>query len=141
MVFMIHLKKEHLYLIEVDNYFEKKGTSFIQDAFNDCRKKLDNYQNQIINYRYIEVACIKCGDLHKTVKKNNHFECSNCGHLYSSPEKDTKMMSARLIAKKIGKKPKTLSDHLTKALKQLGECLKQKGLGLPEKMKLDEQNV
>ena len=75
------------------------------------------------------------------VKKNNKFECKNCGHLYSSPEKDTKIMSARLIAEKLREKPKTLSDHLTKALKQLGECLKLKGLGLPEKMKRDEQNV
>ena len=49
-------------------------------------------------------------------------------------------MSARLIAEKLREKPKTLSDHLTKALKQLGECLKLKGLGLPEKMKRDEQN-
>lgn len=127
--------------IEVDNYFEKQNSSFIQDAFDSCRQKLDDHQNKIIDFRFNGVACVRCGDLHNAIKKNNKFECSNCGHLYSSPEKDTKIMSARLIAKKLGEKPKTLSDHLSKALKQLGKCLKLKGLGLPDKMKLDEQNV
>ena len=127
--------------IEVDNYFEKQNSSFIQDAFDSCRKKLDDYQNKIIDFRFAEVACVRCGDVHNAIKKNNKFECSNCGHIYSSPEKDTKIMSAELIAKKLGAKPKTLSDHLSKALKQLGKCLKLKGLGLPKKMKLDEQNV
>jgi len=137
--FQIQERKETQ--IEIDDYFEKKNQSFIQDAFNSCRKKLDDYQNKIIDFRYNEVACIKCGDIHTAVKKNSKFECRNCGHLYLSPEKDTKIMSARLIAAKLGKKPKTLSDHLSKALKQLGECLKLKGLGLPKKMKLDEKNV
>ena len=135
------IEERKLQLVEVDDYFEKQNQSFIQDAFNSCRKKLSKRQNEILDLRFNEVACVKCGDVHMAVKKNNKFECKNCGHLYSSPEKDTKIMSARLIAEKLREKPKTLSDHLTKALKQLGECLKLKGLGLPEKMKRDEQNV
>ena len=70
------------------------------------------------------------------VKKTTNSNVKIVG-TYIQVLKDTKIMSAH--NKKNYVKNQKHYDYLTKALKQLGECLKLKGLGLPEKMKRDEQ--
>ena len=81
--------------IEVDNYFEKQNSSFIQDAFDSCRKKLDDYQNKIIDFRFAEVACVRCGDVHNAIKKNNKFECSNIKWVVFSSISHSKLFKFR----------------------------------------------
>ena len=70
--------------MEVDDYFEKQNQSFIQDAFNSCRKKLSKRQNEILDLRFNEVACVKCGDVHMAVKKTTNSNVKIVGIIFKS---------------------------------------------------------